>query len=167
MEAPRNHANYSNFSPLAPALQELDVMILQLPEPAQWQLLQEIIDRGLVLRDETVRELDTHMQGALFLQDWVENRRARIEFARSPRHMAYLRDAAGSRNVWMDDNEFGSLVEQDDSMALACFARSEIMRPHHLMYIGHKLAIEPHGNEVLAGVDDARIERDRGRASGE
>jgi hypothetical protein len=157
MQANRNHASYPNFSPLAPALQELDVMILQLPEPEQWRLLQEIIDRGLVLRDETLSKLDAHMQGALFLQDWVENRRARIEFARSPAHMAYLRDAAGSRNVWMEDDQFGSLVAQDDSMTLACFARSETMQPQQLMYIVQKLAAEPHGNEVLAGADDARI----------
>ena len=157
MDAPRNHANYSNFSPLAPALQELDLVILQMPESEQWRLLQEIIDRGLVLRDETVSKLDAHMQGSLFLQDWVENRRARIEFARSPGHMAYLRDAAGSRNVWMTDAEFNELVEQDDSETLACFARSEEMLPHHLAYIGHKLALQPHGNDVLANAYDASI----------
>ena len=157
METPRNHAGYVNFSPLAPALQELDEMILQLPEPEQWRLLQEVIDRGLVLRDGTVSRLKPHMQGTLFLQDWVENRLARIAFARSPGHMPYLRDAAGSRNVWMNDDEFGSLVEQDDPEVLACFARSETMRPHHLMYIAHKLAADPHRNEVLALADDARI----------
>jgi hypothetical protein len=97
------------------------------------------------------------MQGLLFLQDHVTNREARIAFARSPRNMPYLRDAAGSRNVWMSDAEFDGLVEQDDAEALASFGRCEAMYPHHLMYIEHRLEASPHRQPALAAAYDVKI----------
>jgi len=127
-----------------------DTLFEQLPEKDLWLLLQEMIASEIKLTDGTVKRLDDRMQGFLFLQEYVTNREARIEFARSKQHMPYLRDAAGSRNVWMDDEEFTSLVNQDDSKTLACFARSEQMKPHHLAYIEYKLAAHPHGCETLA-----------------
>lgn len=138
-------------------LQDLDTLVRRLPEAELWSLLQDISGREIGLRDETIRQLDDRMQGFLFLQDHVEARSARIDFARSTWHMSYLRDAAGSRNVWMTDQEFSELVAEDDSITLACFARSEEMQPHHLMYIGHKLAVHPHRDELLATSDDARV----------
>ena len=143
--------------PKPAAVQDLDALVRQLPEPELWSLLQDISGREIGLRDETIRQLDDRMQGFLFLQDHVVARSARIDFARSTRHMSYLRDAAGSRNVWMSDQEFSELVAEDDSITLACFARSEEMQPHHLMYIGHKLAAHPHRDELLATTDDTRI----------
>jgi hypothetical protein len=134
-----------------------DELIESLPEQDLWRLLQDVIASEIELKDTTIRQLDDRMQGFLFLQEYVTNRAARIEFARSPGHMAYLRDAAGSRNVWMDDQEFSDLVHLDDSATLACFARSEQMRPHHLAYIAHKLEMHPHRQELLATSDDARI----------
>jgi hypothetical protein len=146
-----------HFSPLAPPTRELESLFRELPEPELWQLLQDLVDREIALSDDAVRGLDPRMQGFLFLQDFVDNRMVRIEFARSGAHMSYLRDAAGSRNVWMDDDEFSSLVEQDDPVALACFARSEKMQPHHLLYIEHKLAMQPHRDEMLATSWDTGI----------
>ena len=145
-----------NFANTA-AVQDLDALVRELPEQELWSLLQDISGREIGLSDETIRQLDDRMQGFLFLQDHVVARTARIDFARSPRHMSYLRDAAGSRNVWMSDQEFSLLVAEDDPATLACFARSEEMQPHHLMYIGHKLALHPHRDELLATSDDARI----------
>lgn len=135
----------------------LEVMISRLPEQEGWKLLQNAIDSRVELDDRTVRSLDSRMQGLLFLQDHVINRKARIEFARSKEHMPYLREAAGSRNVWMTDQEFTELVEQNDPETLACFARSEQMRPHHLVYIEYKLAVDPHHQESLATAYDAMI----------
>ena len=135
----------------------LEVMISRLPEQQGWKLLQNAIDSRVELDDQTVRNLDSRMQGLLFLQDHITNRKARIEFARSKEHMPYLREAAGSRNVWMTDQEFTELVEQNDSETLACFARSEQMRPHHLLYIEYKLAVNPHREESLATAYDAMI----------
>lgn len=157
MEASR-HRSF-NDSINARPLRELDfdALIDRLTEQDLWRLLQDVIASEIELGDDTVRRLDDRMQGYLFLQEYVTNRAARIEFARSPRHMAYLRDAAGGRNVWMDDNEFTELVKQDDSVTLACFARSEQMKPHHLLYIERKLAAHPHGEDLLASSDDARI----------
>lgn len=132
-------------------------LVDSLPEQDLWQLLQGVISSEVELDDEVVQSLDDRMQGFLFLQDCVTNRKARILFARSPRHMPYLRDAAGSRNVWMEDDEFTTLVEQDDPVTLACFARSELMKPHHLAYIVYKLAQCPHGDEQLATTDEATI----------
>jgi len=157
MQAFRNHAGTSLHNPALADIQDLDALIRQLPETELWQLLQDIIDREIGLRDETVRQLDSRMQGFMFLQEHVTNRTARIDFARSPAHMPYLRDAAGSRNVWMDDAEFSELVAQDDSTTLACFARSEQMKPHHLAYIEYKLSIHPHRDELLATSYDTRI----------
>jgi len=139
----------------APA--NIDALIAQLPEQELWRLLQDIIDEEIELGDDTVRRLDDSMQGFLFVQDYVTNRAARIGFACSPKHMPYLRDAAGSRNVWMNDEEFTRLVNQDDSATLACFARSEDMLPHHLAYIEYKLARDPHGQDLLATSYDTRI----------
>jgi hypothetical protein len=136
---------------------DFDALIGQLPEPEMWRLLQDVIASETELKDGTIRRLDHRMQGFLFLQDYVTNRAARIEFARSPRHMPYLRAAAGGHNVWMSDGEFGELVEADDSVTLACFARSEQMLPHHLGYIEYKLAVHPHGNDLLATSYDTSI----------
>lgn len=126
-------------------------------EQERWRTLQEVVASGTQLDDETVAGLDRHMQGYLFVQDHVGNRRARIAFARSRENMPYLRDAAGSRNVWMSDAEFGELVEQDDAETLACFARSEQMDPHQLLYIEYKLSLDPHGRPDLATAYDAMI----------
>jgi hypothetical protein len=136
---------------------DFDTLIEQLPEPELWRLLQDVIAQEIELEDGTIRRLDGRMQGFLFTQEYVTNRVARIDFATSPQHMAYLRDAAGSRNVWMTDDEFTELVARDDAATLACFARSEQMRPHHLAYIEHKLSVHPHGNEMLATSYDASI----------
>jgi hypothetical protein len=137
--------------------QRLEVMISRLPERERWKLLQNAIDSKVELDDRTVRSLDSRMQGLLFLQDHITNRKARIEFARSKEHMPYLREAAGSRNVWMTDKEFTELVEKNDSETLACFARSEEMRPHQLIYIEYKLTVDPHRQESLATAYDAMI----------
>ncbi len=135
----------------------LGYLFEQLPEQDLWRLLQELIASETELANGAIAHLDDRMQGYLFLQEYVTNREARIEFARSPEHMPYLRDAAGSRNVWMNDEEFTGLVSQDDSATLACFARSEQMKPHHLAYIEHKLAAHPHRQEELATSYDATI----------
>lgn len=132
-------------------------MIGRVPEQRLWRELQDVISARRELDDTTVRRLDSQMQGFLFLQEHVSNRRARIAFARSKQHMPYLRDAAGGRNVWMSDAEFGDLVELDDAETLACFARSEQMDPHQLMYIEYKLALHPHGRDMLATSYDAMI----------
>ena len=129
----------------------------QLPEQELWRLLQDVIASEVELANGTIQQLDDRMQGFLFLQEYVTNREARIEFARSPAHMAYLRDAAGSRNVWMDDEEFTELVSLDDPATLACFGRSEKMKPHHLAYIEYKLALHPHRQELLATSYDTTI----------
>jgi hypothetical protein len=126
-------------------------------EQERWRILQDVVASGAKLDDATVASLDRHMQGYLFVQDHVGNRRARIAFARSGDNMPYLRDAAGSRNVWMSDDEFGELVEQNDAATLACFARSEQMDPHQLVYIEYKLSLDPHGRPDLATADDAMI----------
>ena len=129
----------------------------QLPEHELWHLLQYLIESEIELANGAIAQLDDRMQGFLFLQDYITNREARIEFATSSEHMPYLRDAAGGRNVWMDDEEFSGLVSQDDSATLACFARSEQMKPHHLAYIEYKLAAHPHRQELLATSYDASI----------
>ena len=127
----------------------LQDLIGKLPEQEMWRALQDMTAAETEVDDRTIGLLDSRMQGFLFLQEYINNRKARIAFARSPEHMTYLRDAAGSRNVWMDDAEFSELVEQDDAATLACFARSEQMNPHHLMYIEYKLALHPHGKDML------------------
>lgn len=136
---------------------DFEVLFKQLPEPELWSLLQQVIDAEVELDDRSVSQLDDRMQGLLFLQEFVVNREARIRFAASAAHMTYLRDAAGSRNVWMDDEEFTALVEANDPVTLACFARSQEMRPHHLAFIEHKLRVDPHGVDLLATSWDTRI----------
>lgn len=135
----------------------LQELIENLPEQEVWRKLQDMIATETEVDDQTIGLLDSRMQGFLFLQEYIDNREARIAFARSPEHMTYLRDAAGSRNVWMSDAEFSELVAQDDAATLACFARSEQMNPHHLAYIEYKLALHPHGNDLLATSYDAMI----------
>ena len=157
METSRQPNVNLNNHPENAGFQDIDSLVSQLPEAELWQLLQDLIDRQVPLRDATVSKLDDRMQSFLFMQDYVENREARIAFARSPRHMAYLRDAAGSRNVSMTDEEFGQLVAENDSVTLACFARSEQMQPHHLMYIERSLALRPHGDDLLASSYDTRM----------
>jgi len=134
-----------------------EYLFKQLPEAELWTLLQDIIASQVPLADEIITQLDDRMQGLLFLQEYIGNREARIEFARSPAHIPYFRDAAGRRNVWMDDDTFTELVNQDDSVTLACFARSEQMKPHHLAYIEYKLANQPHQHQLLATSYDATI----------
>lgn len=134
-----------------------EVLFTQLPEQELWHLLQDVISSEIELSNGSISQLDDRMQGFLFLQEYVTNREARIRFAQSPEHMAYLRDAAGSRNVWMDDHEFTELVNSDDSATLACFARSEQMKPHHLAYIEYKLGVHPHRHELLASSYDTTI----------
>ena len=134
-----------------------ELLFKQLPEQELWRLLQDVIADEIELDDGTIRQLDAQMQGFLFLQEYVSNREARIDFARSPRHMPYMRDAAGSRNVWMSDAEFSEFVNQDDAETLACFARSQQMKPHQLLYIEYKLSIHPHQQEMLASAYDAMI----------
>ncbi len=136
---------------------DLRAMIGRRPEQDLWRALQDVVASETPLDDRTIGRLDSRMQGFLFLQDFIENRKARIAFARSPQNMPYMRDAAGGRNVWMTDAEFNELVEQDDAETLACFARSEQMSPHHLMYIEYKLALDPHGKTELASSYDATI----------
>lgn len=136
---------------------DLGSMIGRVPEVDLWRALQRLARSGAELDSVTFERLDENMQGFLFLQEHTGMREARIAFARSPRHMAYLRDAAGGRNVWMTDAEFDELVEQDDAETLACFARSDDMSAHHLLYIEYKLALQPHGNPALATAYDAVI----------
>ena len=128
-----------------------------LQEKQMWRALQDIVDSGEEIDDDIVKGLDRRMQGFLFLQENVNTREARTAFARCPRNMPYLRDAAGSRNVWMSDAEFNELVEEGNSETLACFARSEHMNPHQLMYIEYALRLNPHRNAELATADDAMI----------
>lgn len=128
-----------------------------LQDQQKWRALQEIVDTGAEIDDAIVRQLDRRMQGFLFLQENVNNREARIAFARCPRNMPYLRDAAGSRNVWMSDAEFSELAEENLPESLAAFARSEHMDPHQLMYIEYVLSLRPHRVAELAGADDAMI----------
>lgn len=134
-----------------------DALFARLSEQDMWRLLQDVIASEVELSDDTINQLDSRMQGFLFLQEYIDNRKARIAFARSKAHMAYMRDAAGSRNVWMSDSEFTEIVNEDDSETLACFARSEQMKPHHLLYIEYKLAKHPHAQEMLASSYDAMI----------
>ena len=122
-----------------------------------WQTLKHIIDRGESVDERIFHQLDECMQGYLFLQEHIVHREARIAFARNPAHMIYLRDAAGSRHVWMDDEAFTGLVDLNDSVTLACFARSVQMKPHHLALIEFRLKHQPHGQELLANASDTRI----------
>ena len=135
----------------------VDALFAKLSEQELWLMLQDMIASEIELSDDTISKLDSRMQGFLFLQEYIDNREARIAFARTRGHMAYMRDAAGSRNVWMTDAEFTELVNEDDPGTLACFARSEQMKPHQLLYIEYKLSKHPHGQEVLASAYDAMI----------
>lgn len=136
---------------------ELSALFGQMPEAEQWRLLQDDVASEIEFEDNAIRQMDVRMQGFLFVQEYVQNRAVRIEFARSAEHMPYLRDAAGSKNVWMDDEEFTELVEANDSASLACFARSTSMKPHQLFYIEQKLAAHPHRQEMLATSYDTKI----------
>lgn len=129
----------------------------RLPDQALWQLIQGAITARAEFSDEVIYSLDDAMQGQLFFEQQVQNRRARIAFACSSEHIIYMRDAAGSKNVWMDDEEFARLVQLNDSITFACFARCEQMKPHHLLYIQHKLAQDPHQSDFLATAYDAKI----------
>ncbi|MFC1796127.1 hypothetical protein ACFL1V_03420 [Pseudomonadota bacterium] len=129
----------------------------RLPEQALWQLLRGVIATRAELSDEAIMKLNDSMQGQLFYESQVHNRLARIAFARSAENIIFMRDAAGSKNVWMDDEEFSSLVGLNDSETLACFARCEQMKPHHLFLIKQKLAADPHRSEFLATSYDTAI----------
>ncbi|MEJ2385518.1 MAG: hypothetical protein P8Y54_14235 [Xanthomonadales bacterium] len=135
----------------------LETMMSGLPERERWRMVQSAIDLRLDWPDAAIRRLDARMQGLLFLQDHIRNAPARIAFVRDRRNMAYLRDAAGSRNVCMSDAEFGELVEENDSETLAGFGRCEAMQPHHLLYIEHQLDRLPHRQPALASAYDVRI----------
>jgi hypothetical protein len=128
-----------------------------LPEDALWQILRGAIATRAQLSDEVIMNLDDSMQGQLFFESHVLNRRSRIDFACGGDHLIYLREAAGTRNVWMNDEEFTRLVELNDSITFACFARCEQMKPHHLLFIQHKLAQDPHQSGFLASSYDAKI----------
>jgi hypothetical protein len=110
-------------------------------------------EQGFKVQDK----LDDLTQGQLFFDDQVKNRKVRIAFACSTENVIYMREAAGGRNVWMDDEEFADLVELNDSVTFACFARSEQMKPHHLLFIVQKLAANPHSHEFLANSYEAKI----------
>jgi len=157
MQVLPDHSNQSTINNSFSNRTDFDLLIEQSSEPELWRLLQEIVSSKIELSDDTIRQLNGRMQGFMFVQDCVVNREVRIEFARSSEHMNYLRDAAGSRNVWIDDETFTQLVNEDDAATLACFARSEQMKPHHLFYIAHKLVMHPHRQEMLATADEARI----------
>jgi hypothetical protein len=157
MEMPGRSSGRPDFAGLLSRTTNFSLLVSTLPEAELWRLLQEVVAAEITLEDDVVRRLDSRMQGFMFLQDCVVNRNVRIEFARSPEHLAFLRDAAGSRNVSMSDETFMELVETNDAASLACFARNEQMKPHHLFYIVTVLAKSPHGQEMLASVDDARI----------
>ena len=135
----------------------LEIMMNGLPERERWRMLQDTIDRRMDWPDETIGRLDTRMQGLLFLQEHVGNVAARIAFVRDRNNMAYLRDAAGSRNVCMSDAEFDELVEENDSETLAAFGRCVAMQPHHLLYIEHQLDRLPHRQAALASAYDVKI----------
>lgn len=126
-------------------------------ERERWRMLQDAIDRRDDWPDETIGRLDTRMQGLLFLQDHIGNHAARVAFVRDRSNMAYLRDAAGSRNVRLSDAEFDGLVEADDSETLAGFGRCTAMHPHHLLYIEHHLERRPHRQPALASAYDVKI----------
>ena len=129
----------------------------RLPEGALWALLRGAIAGRAQLSDEVIMNLDDSMQGQLFFESHVRNRRARIAFACSREHIIYMREAAGAKNVSMNDEEFTQLVKLNDSITFACFARCEQMKPHHLLFIQHKLAQDPHHSEFLASSYDAKI----------
>jgi hypothetical protein len=135
----------------------LSLLFGKLPEKALWPLVEGAITTKADLRDDAVRKLNESMQGHLFIEEHVMNRRVRIEYARSPGNIVYMREAAGSKHVWMEEEIFSELVEVNDSRTFACFARCEHMKPHHLMYIEHKLEIDPHGHEFLGTSYDAKI----------
>ena len=126
-------------------------------ESELWLRLQKLMAAGKQLDDHDVQALDERMQGFLFLQNHVENRRARIDFARNPSNMAYLRDAAGGNKVWMVDDEFSELVQEDNAVTLACFGRSEAMQLHHLEFIAFRLSTGPHRQDVLADAHEVQI----------
>ena len=153
-----NHAEEMNERNGAPSDWDwIAILFDRLPEKALWQLLRGAIATRAELPDEAIMKLDDSMQGQLFYEGHVQNRRARIAFARSAEHIIYMREAAGGKNVWMEDEEFAGLVELNDSVTFACFARCDQMRPHHLLFINHKLAADPHRSEFLASSYDTRI----------
>ena len=129
----------------------------RLPDGALWLLLRGAIAARAQLSDEVIIGLDDSMQGQLFFEPHVKNKRARIAFACSREHIIYMREAAGANNVCLSDEEFTQLVKLNDSITFACFARCEQMRPHHLLFIQHKLAKNPHQCEFLASSYDAKI----------
>jgi len=135
----------------------ISMLFDRLPEKAMRQLLRAAITTRAELADDVVMNLDESMQGQLYFESHIQNRLARIAFACSGANIIYMREAAGGKNVWMDDEEFTRLVELDDSSTFACFARSEQMKPHHLLFIQHKLAADPHQSEFLASSYETKI----------
>jgi hypothetical protein len=129
----------------------------RLPEAALWQLLRGAIATRAELPDEAIMKLNDSMQGQLFCESHVQNRRARIAFARCANHITFMREAAGGKNVWMEDEEFSALVDLNDSVTLACFARCDQMKPHHLFFIKNKLETDPHHSALLATSYDTAI----------
>ena len=129
----------------------------RLPEAALWQLLRGAIVTQAELPDEAIMKLDDSMQGQLFYESHVQNRQARIAFARCANHIIFMREAAGGKNVWMEDEEFSELVDLNDPVTLACFARCEQMKPHHLLFIKNKLEADPHSSAFLATSYDTAI----------
>ena len=86
MDAILNHSASSLNHPQLADIQDLDSLIKTLPEKELWALLQDIIDREIALKDDTIRQLDDRMQGFLFLQEYVTNREAR-GFRNEQRHL--------------------------------------------------------------------------------
>lgn len=100
---------------------------------------------------------DELVLGQLFFDDQVTRRQERIAYALSNSNILYLREAAGSKNVWMDDNQFAQLVTRNDPVLFSCFARSEQMKPHHLLFLTEFLMANPHQYPFLANGYEARI----------
>ena len=84
---------------------DLRAMIGRRPEQDLWRALQDVVTTETPLDDRTIGRLDSRMQGFLFLQDYVGNRKARIAYARSPHNMPYMRDAAGKPDH-LDDEDY-------------------------------------------------------------
>ena len=73
----------------------LQSMIGRVPEQRLWRELQEVVADGRELDDTTVARLDSQMQGFLFLQYHVSNRRARITSRSRPRSASMRARSAG------------------------------------------------------------------------
>jgi hypothetical protein len=128
-----------------------------LPEATQWKILRAAIAARKELGADAVRAMSEQMQGCYFVEPWVQHRSARICYAADSGHSIHLRIAAGSNQVWFDDEEFGELLLNRELRDLACFARCPEMRPHHLMLVEHLLKTEPLCGDGLPTAYEAAI----------